>query len=641
MLERSQLLQPESLDQARCLAEGEVDPWEVAKQLIDRQTLTKWQAIRLLAGSDSFFIERYKLVDCLGQGATGTVFKAADPHGQAVAVKVLSADAPDGQDVISRFRREVRLAAALDHPHLVMVHDAGEVDGQHYLVTEFIEGRDLKFWVNHYSPLPVDWACECIRQTALGLQHASEHGIVHRDVKPGNILVLAKDFTTPPVIKVLDLGVASVREKALKGESLTKMGEILGTPDYMSPEQAQNPKDADIRADIFSLGCTLFHLLTGRPPYLGATPMEKLNARLAEDAPRLRSLREDVPQSLDDIVAKMLERDPDKRFQTPAEVARLLAPLAMTGDSESESEDVPAWRPLYTDPLQAGGEGESRPASQSSGLKVYLGGAAVALATATGVLLAVGEVPQYVTLTTGTLAGLALGCWLVALLRGSTTATTSAGRAVQPSIDLLAGIDPHRDSVEGAWQKLNHVLTSPDNKYARLQIPFHPPEEYELELVAERKQGNAALVVGLVAGGRQFSVVLDGWGGTISGLGLVDGQAYDSNGTTHRGKLLGRGSRHRILCRVDRDAVEVEVDGQLAIEYRSSFDRLSLFDSWHVPDDRGLILGSIATVYSVYEIRLTSLGNPVPVHFTGRSPLDLQHGAGPSEEPSTELALRR
>jgi serine/threonine protein kinase len=176
--------------------------------------------------------------------------------------------------------------------------------------------------------LPREWACEVVRQTCFGLTHAHERGLVHRDVKPSNLLVIADDFSQRPMVKILDFGLVRLVGETWAERNLTAADQVLGTPDYIAPEQAYDPRAADVRSDIYSLGCTLFQMLTGQVPFQGKTPVEKLMARAGRQAPRVRSLVPDVALELDELVAKMLAHDPAKRYQTPAEVASALAPFA-------------------------------------------------------------------------------------------------------------------------------------------------------------------------------------------------------------------------------------------------------------------------------------------------------------------------
>lgn len=325
ILSKSNLLSGEQLEKVRSRT-GIEKPRAIADELIEKGLLTEWQARQLLAGKTRLFLGKYKLLDMLGQGGMGAVFKAVQPStGRVVALKVVSREALKDRSAVTRFQREIRAAAALEHPNIVAAYDADCVKDTYFLAMEYVEGHDLKRWIRKPGKLPIDWCCECIRQAADALQYAHERGMVHRDIKPANLLVVQRSAAEPPVVKIVDLGLArAVGESAQEGE-LTKTGQLLGSPDYIAPEQARNTKGADIRADIFSLGCTLFEMLTGKVPFTGDNVMEKLMARVMQDAPPARSLRPDVPPALEAVVARMLVRDVTQRYQTPAEVAHALA----------------------------------------------------------------------------------------------------------------------------------------------------------------------------------------------------------------------------------------------------------------------------------------------------------------------------
>ncbi|MBI3465850.1 MAG: protein kinase [Planctomycetes bacterium] len=303
----------------------------LAKKLVDRGLITRWQAEQLFAGRSVFFLGKYKLLDYIGKGGMGAVFKAQHAlMARTVALKVMARALLEKPDAVARFKREVKSAAALNHPNIITAHDADCVGDTHFLVMEYVEGRDLKYWLEHRGPLAIGWVCECIRQVSLGLQHAHEKGMVHRDIKPSNLLVDSKDPNAPPLVKILDMGLARMVSEAKQEGGVTQTGQVMGTVDYVAPEQAEDAKLADIRSDIFSLGCTLFQLLTGQLPFGGDTLMAKLLARAKTGALPVRSLRSDVPPGLEAIVAKMLARDPAQRLQTPGEVAAALAPFALS-----------------------------------------------------------------------------------------------------------------------------------------------------------------------------------------------------------------------------------------------------------------------------------------------------------------------
>ena len=334
VLERSNLFSKEDLEQ---IADwGAVEGKEVAQRLIDEGRLTDWQGQQLLSGSTNFFLGGYKLLDKLGEGGMGAVYRGEHtPTGRSVAIKVMSQNVLGQPEAVSRFLREVRSLSALSHPNFVAALDANDENGIYYLVMEHVAGKDLKAWLKQYGKLPINWACECMRQAALALEHAHSCGLVHRDIKPSNILVLAEDLSVVPQIKILDMGLSTFTADAQQTH-LTKTGQCLGTIDYMAPEQARDTKNVDIRADIFSLGASLCTLHTGRVPYQGNNPMEKLMARATKESPRASSLLPDLPVELDDLLASMLARQPDNRPSTPAVVAQALIPFAMSDSHLSD-----------------------------------------------------------------------------------------------------------------------------------------------------------------------------------------------------------------------------------------------------------------------------------------------------------------
>ena len=356
-LRRSNLLAPEQVAVASSLA-ADSDAVTVARELILRKWLTEWQARQLLAGKSKLFLGKYKLMDVLGQGGMGAVLKAESTTlRREVALKVMATDLHDDGVARARFEREIAFSASLNHPNIVRAIDADQIGRRFFLVMEYFAGKDLKAVVKERGQVSVEFACECIRQTALGLQHAFEQGIVHRDIKPSNLLVTKDPKTGQPLIKILDLGLARVSHQAEVGAGgradfeaadggVTRTGQIMGSPDYMSPEQAMSSSTVDIRADIYGLGVTLFQLLCNELPYTGENVMEKLLERINKDAPPVSIYRPEISPVLVHIVAKMLHRDPAQRFQTPVEVAAILEAFAANPDSlEIFAEAEPATPP--------------------------------------------------------------------------------------------------------------------------------------------------------------------------------------------------------------------------------------------------------------------------------------------------------
>ena len=320
---------------------------------------------------------RYRIVELIGRGGMGTVYRAEHRLMQRiVALKVINPKLVASKTAVERFRREVQAAARLDHPNIVTAYDAEQAGNVHFLVMEYANGIDLQKVLEQRGPLPEREACEYVRQAALGLQHAHENGMVHRDIKPHNLMVVSgrgisveskgAQAIDPPhpaphnsstihpspthpspltthQIKILDFGLAvlsgevapsATGESTLDGRAsdLTQVGAAMGTPDYMAPEQGRDARSADIRADIYSLGCTLFTLLTGQVPFPAGTPFEKIEAHIERAPPPIAELRNDISPALVKVLDRMMAKDPAQRYQTPAEVATALTPFALLPD---------------------------------------------------------------------------------------------------------------------------------------------------------------------------------------------------------------------------------------------------------------------------------------------------------------------
>lgn len=272
----------------------------------------------------------YELLSKLGEGGMGTVYKARHVKlDKLVAIKVLPRDRLQDKAAVARFEREMRAVGRVDHENIVRAMDAGEVGGRHYLVMEYVSGIDLARLLRKLGPLPIADACELIRQAAFGLDEAHAHGMVHRDIKPSNLMLCRSPGRRPPNVKILDLGLALLSDAHAPETGLTSTGQVMGTLDYMAPEQGGDSKSVDIRADLYSLGATLYRLLTGEVIYHGAkyeTPVQKMMALAIEPAPPIQSRRADIPDGLAAIIHRLLEKNPADRYATPDEVAEALAP---------------------------------------------------------------------------------------------------------------------------------------------------------------------------------------------------------------------------------------------------------------------------------------------------------------------------
>jgi serine/threonine protein kinase len=291
---------------------------------------------------------RYRILQLLGAGGMGRVYLAEHRvMERLVALKVIKRSLTDEPAAVERFHREVKAAARLTHPNIVAAHDAERAGDLHFLVMEYVEGADLAAWVAQHGPLPPTEACEYIRQAAHGLAHAHERGMIHRDVKPANLM-----RTSDGRIKILDFGLARFGRDAAAG--LTNTGAVMGTPDYIAPEQAMDSRAVDHRVDIYSLGCTLYFLLTGRPPYDGGSAMEKLFAHIEGAYKPLAAVRPDLPIGLSDVVGHMMALAPEGRYATAIETAEALAAFCAVADAvpvvaDATESEVP-WVAVAEDP---------------------------------------------------------------------------------------------------------------------------------------------------------------------------------------------------------------------------------------------------------------------------------------------------
>jgi serine/threonine-protein kinase len=370
------ILEPAQLEEAARWAELESDPRGVARLLVERRRLTAYQANLLLLGRGSeLVLGSYLILARVGEGGMGEVFKARHRRlGHIVALKLIRKDRLNNPAAVQRFEREIAVACQVAHPNIVRAFDADTADGKMFLAMEYVEGIDLDKLLSGNGPLPIAEACEYARQTAAGLAACHDRGLVHRDIKPKNLLLTRAAIENPkseirnpkseipvPLIKILDLGLAR-SDGAGQEQSvprLTQLGKIVGTADYMAPEQGRDSHNVDGRADLYSLGCLLFFLLTGKPPFSGGTKVQKIVSHQMEEAPRLERVRANVPKELAAVVRKLLAKDPDDRYQTAGEVVAALQPFILTPQPEPEPE------PTEEFALPSGDSIIARPSSRS------------------------------------------------------------------------------------------------------------------------------------------------------------------------------------------------------------------------------------------------------------------------------------
>jgi serine/threonine-protein kinase len=337
----------------------------VARRLVAKGVLTRFQAERLLAGrTTGFLLGQYRILEPIGKGGMGRVYKARHrTMDRVVALKVLAPDLVANERALGLFLREVRAVARLIHPNVVTAFDADEAHGRHYLVLEYVDGPNLEELVRKQGRLPVGLACDYVKQAAHGLQAAHALGMVHRDIKPANLLVQRQGppgEAGPGLVKVSDFGLARLGDPPpgevgrRAGTLFTKDNTVMGTPDYLSPEQARNLHTTDIRSDVYSLGCTLYFLLTGRVPFPGGSALDKLIRQATERPVPVPDIRADVPAGVLAVLEKMVAKDPADRYQTPAELAEALVPFAVSGPTPWAK--PPSAPFLETPPAARGGE---------------------------------------------------------------------------------------------------------------------------------------------------------------------------------------------------------------------------------------------------------------------------------------------
>jgi serine/threonine protein kinase len=370
----------------------------LARELVRDEKLTPYQLEAILAGKAALLaLGEYVILGRIGEGGMGEVFKAIHRRlKRLAAVKMLRPDTLKSAAAVQRFYQEAKVAALLSHPNIVATYDASEQDGVPYLVMEYVEGCDLATLIKRYGSIALCRALDYVLQAARGLEYAHHRNVLHRDVKPANLL-LATDGT----VKISDMGLARIIEEEMAGprqtlaQRLTRQGQMLGTVDYISPEQAVDTRHVDHRADIYSLGCTLCTILTGKPLYEGDTPMAKLLAHCEGPGVSLRDRLPDVPEQLDEVFMKMVAKQVADRYQTMTEViehlqacldAQLLASRQGSGDGRTANGRAPP-SPTAGGPLERK-PGAAEPVSTIAGQPPVIHGSdsTVELVSATAAL---------------------------------------------------------------------------------------------------------------------------------------------------------------------------------------------------------------------------------------------------------------
>jgi serine/threonine-protein kinase len=331
LIERSKLVEPEAfaahVESLRSIAEqtGQNaildDPLEICKSFETAGLITRWQSEKILQGKyKGFFLGKHKLLGHIGSGGMSSVYLAEHTVMKHLrAVKVLPKSKLGKTSYLERFQREAKAIASLNHPNIVRAYDIDNEKDTHYIVMEYVEGVDLQILVQKHGPLPYAIVADYIAQAAHGLQHSHDSGLIHRDVKPANLLI-NKDG----VIKVLDLGLALFQDQSDASLTMEYNDKVLGTADYLAPEQALNSHTVDNRADIYGLGCTMYFLLTGHPPFPDGSIASRIVKHQNVMPADIRADRPDCPGELDGICVKMMQKDPKYRYPDCTTVAQVL-----------------------------------------------------------------------------------------------------------------------------------------------------------------------------------------------------------------------------------------------------------------------------------------------------------------------------
>ena len=341
LLQASRILTDRQFDEVRAKVLDGTFPREseaLADRVVAEQFLTRFQADHLLRNkAHGLVVGRYVVLEPIGAGAKGRVYKAEHRlMGRLVALKVIAPRIATKASTIARFHREMKLVGRLDHPNVIRAFDADQLGKLLYLVMEFVPGRSLDFHLLERGPLPPEEVLDYAAQAALGLDHAHSRGIVHRDVKPSNLL-LDEDGR----IKVLDLGLGALMEADSHASFATANGAAVGTPNYMSPEQAIG-READGRSDLFSLGCTMYHLLTGQLPFPAETILEQLERRIRGGPVPITDVRPDLSPDLVRVLDRLLARKPEDRYQTGTEAAEAIRGVLLPAQPRRPSTVSPA-----------------------------------------------------------------------------------------------------------------------------------------------------------------------------------------------------------------------------------------------------------------------------------------------------------
>lgn len=573
---------------------------------------------------------RYRILEPLGAGGMGVVYRARHRMmDRDVALKVVNHRFVNSPEAVKRFHQEVKAASRLTHRNIVTAYDAEQAGDLHFLAMEFVDGTNLSELVKRRGPLPILHACNYAMQAAQGLQHAMEQGMVHRDIKPHNLM-----WTQKGTIKILDFGLARFatdpENPDSAGAGLTRDGIAMGTPDYIAPEQARDARKADIRSDIYSLGATLFYLLTGRVLFPKGTATEKIISHCEQTPDSIGDLRDDVPEGLAAIVDRMLAKDPEDRFQTPAEVVEALKPFGSRNSANSEQETR---ADDQASSIAFGTQQDDR--SDTRQTKQDPSAAADQVPDFSFPQIPAAPLPQGRVVSPRTPGWnqfpkwlFAVGAGLLVLIlvlvfwpgtrddngfdqdakqaRGSDTIPGDVRETGQWQ-DLLDAANSDYTVIVGDWTVSESGLVVSAMDGARVRFNFQPPTEYDFQVEFTRHSGEASIALIFVAGEGQAVFDIDAWNRHLAGIQLIDGQALNENPDAAEVLEIDNGTPHLATVRVRRDRVETWIDGRHLTTYRGNGSNLSVLGLWDLSDPTAIGIGAWNSHTTFHRVRLRRL----------------------------------
>jgi len=585
-------------------------------------------------------VGNYRLIKKLGAGMMGAVYLAEDTLAKRqVALKILAKKMSKSKELIERFKREAQAAGRLNHLNIVTAFavDSDAKRGIHFYVMEYCDGESLEGILKREDYLLEPMALDIVLQVTRGLEHAHKNDIVHRDIKPGNIMLNSEG-----VAKVMDMGlsksIANDEEQSFK----TQSGLAVGTPHYMSPEQIRGDEKIDGRADIYSLGATLYHFLTGKPPYAGENPNTVMTMHLSDQIPNPQDIRPELSDNVVLLIERMLAKSRKDRYQNCAE---LLSDILLVIDGRQpqnkptesfKSSIAPrrSWNAKISavrDRVIPPRTEKAIPAVETQGLKTRPAHRRPAmfyalLTVVAGLtlwvlwLLIYGENPFDETVEATAAQPIAAEEKSVkpnpALAAVPAAAlSTSTGPAAVPAlpatapraIDLFPLIDIKKNTITGPWQTRSRELyiNAPPNTAARLEIAYRPPEEYDFKVVFTRASGNGDVNAALVGGGRQFLWMMNGYGGHLCGFEILKGNRLNSPNNASRVLYpLENGKRYTLIAKVRKDRVEIWFNEKQLGSLKNGYKDLSVPEWWKFRDESTLGLGvwSSAVIFHTVEI---------------------------------------